>query len=81
MCCQKKKKSNQTQNGPDFGFYLQNFNVDIINMLEELKKIVFKVLKESMVLTKECLQENSWKLKIYHMKVLKLKIPITEWKY
>lgn len=78
---QKKKSQTRPKMAQILGFTCRNFNTDIINMLNELKKIFFKELKESMVLIKECLQENSWKLKIYHIKVLKLKILITEWKY
>lgn len=75
-----KKSQTRPKTAQILGFTCRNFNTDIINMLKELK-IFFKELKESMVLIKECLQENSWKLKIYHIKVLKLKILITEWKY
>lgn len=81
MCCSKKKSQIRLKMTQILGFTCRNFNADIINMLKELKKIFFKELKESMVLIKEYLQENSWKLKIYHMKVIKLKISITEWKY
>lgn len=77
----KKKSQIRLKMTQILGFTCRNFNADIINMLKELKKIFFKELKESMVLIKEYLQENSWKLKIYHMKVIKLKISITEWKY
>lgn len=73
-----KKRSNQTQMAQILDFTCRDFNEDIMNML---KKIIFKELKESMVLIKECLQGNFWKLKIYDMEVLILKISITEWKY
>lgn len=39
-------------------FLCKEFNVDIMNMFKELKEIVFKELKENMVLIKESLQEN-----------------------
>lgn len=39
-------------------FTAKTFNVDIMNVFKELKEIIFKELKENMVLIKESLQRD-----------------------
>lgn len=58
MYCQRKKCQARSKMAQILDFLCKEFNVDIMNMFKELKEIVFKELKENMVLIKESLQEN-----------------------
>lgn len=52
-------------------FLCKDFTVDIMNMFKELKEMIFKELKENMVLKNICRKVKT--IKICHMEILKLK--------